>query len=147
MIRLVLVLVLAGRIASAATPPCGDPAVRPGRCKVPPDWLCLSPELAARDVAEAEALAERCEAEKRALREEGATLLRREEAIRAVEGEAWRERVRIALDAAEAAERAAREAEEEASSRWTTLELLGWVGGAVALGAAAGAVGVWYATR
>jgi hypothetical protein len=132
------VALLASLVLSA--PPCDDRNVRPGTCDVPSEWICLSPELASGTEAELVAIRERCEAEKRAQSEEARTVLRREVGKRDAELERLRARNAIVLDEIEKVEELARIAEEEASSRWTTGELVGWVLGGVVLGASAGAL-------
>ena len=140
------VLVVALSLAVAA-PPCDDPNVRPGLCNVPKAWLCLSPELAAASEAERLAARERCEAEKRAQAGEAKTVLRRELGKKDAELDRLRARNAIVVDELAKAEEIAREAEDEASSRWTTGELVGWVLGGVALGAGAGALLGFYLSK
>lgn len=127
------------------SPPCepGAAVSRPGCAGA--DWICLSPELAAAERADREAAAAKCEAEKTAVRAEASTVLRRETGKLSADLDAEREKLRLSIDALERAERAARAADEEASSKWSTLELVGFIAGGIAVGAAAGALIAVYA--
>ncbi len=136
MSRLLLVGILIWGAVAQADPPheCAHNHAKPAHCaNLPPDWICLSRQLAAEIRAEGEAERERCQLEKVALEAEAATVLRREVGKVEAEKKAVEVKLELALGVAE-------KAEEEASSRWTTLELVGWVAGGFALGAAAGAL-------
>lgn len=138
---LAALVVLFYTASAGAVPPCKNKHARPATCgQYPAGWLCLSPALAADCPAELKAQGARCELEKTAAKAVADSVLRREVG----KVEAAKKAVEIKLDIAIGL---ANKAEKEAAARWTTSQVVAWVAGGVALGAAGGAAVYWLATR
>ena len=141
MSRALLVSILIWGSVVQASPPCQDPHANPATCKqLPADWICLSPALAADCPARLEAERARRVLEVTATKAEAETVLRRELGKAEADREATELKLEAALDIAQ-------KAEEEASDRWTTAEVFGFVAAGVAVGAAAGALIYWRVSR
>lgn len=130
-----------------APPPCQDRNVRPARCSVPGSWVCLHPEFAAADIAEREAALATCQRKAEAERAELRSIMRRDLDRAVADLRAERRQTEIALDEAERMARALQSAESEVASRWSTWELVGFVAGALVVGAAAGGIVAWHLTQ
>ena len=147
LLRVLLALSLTLPASAEPPDPCVDLDLRPGRCSIPIGWICLSPQFAAADTADREALVAKCKAEKGALRAEAETVLRREVGKVEAEKDALSKKLDVALQAGREAEEARDRAQEEAGSKFSTWEVVGLVAGGLAVGAAAGALVYWSATR
>lgn len=137
MTRSFFVLILLWGTIAAAQAPCQDEHARLAACRgIPTTWLCLSPQLAAVCPAELDAARAGCKAEAQAIRAEAATILRRDVGKAEAEKQAVELKLGLAIGLAKAAE-------AEAAARWTTLEVVAWIAGGVAVGAAGGAAAYW----
>jgi hypothetical protein len=119
---------------------CTDPSAPAQFVKCAPKnkgWICLSPKLAAANQAEKTAAAARCKAEKEAIKSEAETVLRRDVGKIGLEKKVLEVKFDLALTIA-------KRAEILAASRWSTLEVVAWVAGAVVVGAAAGGFAGYY---
>jgi len=140
---LVGILIFCLASPALADDPCKDANARPAGCKPPASWLCLSPELAASMATEPERIRRDCRLRAEATQRETDTVLRRELGKKDAELDRLRARYVVSLDVLADAEEARDEAVDEADSRWSTGELVAWVGGAFLVGAAGG-VAAWY---
>jgi len=127
---------------AAAVCPTGEAAQSVNCAPRGAGWICLAPELAALCPAELEQCRRDCDLRLEAQSAEAETVLRRELGAKDIELEHMRHRYGVVLEVLADSEEAKADALDEASSRWTTWELVGWVAGGIALGAGAGVLAV-----
>tara|TARA_Y100001973_G_C5105222_1_gene284773 strand:- start:568 stop:891 length:324 start_codon:yes stop_codon:yes gene_type:complete len=107
----------------------------------------MSPKYAAAERAERDAARARCTVQKDAIRAEARSVLLRDVSAVRAELDAANTKLEIAHDLAINAERDAAAAQFEAGSKWSTMEVVGFIAGGIALGAIVGGVSVYYLNR